>query len=102
MAKFGIAFLGFCTGVAVTAVFCTVLWYQQYPAETEVWTTSSDLVLEGKILVPSGVELVHDTWMPEGFARLKLYVNVGGADFDRFERHIDPRRQLTIPYWVSE
>lgn len=102
MKNFSIAILGFCTGVVVTAVACMMLWHQEIPAETEVWTTSSDLVLEGNILIPGGVDLVHDTWMPEGFARLKLYVNVEGADLEKFERRTEPKSQLRIPYWVVD
>lgn len=102
MAKFTIAILGFLSGAALTAALSTIVFLQLFPAETEVWTSSSDLSLDGDIRIPRGVELVHDAWMPEGFATLRLYVNVEGSALEKFERRTEQKRHLKIPYWVSE
>ena len=102
MGKFTIAVLGFFSGAALTAALSTMVFLHLFPAETEVWTTSSDLILDGNVRIPSGVELVHDAWMPEGFATLRLYVNVEGTALEKFERRTEQKRQLKIPYWVSE
>ena len=70
MTKLSIAVSGFVCGIVLATALCTLFWFHLFPAETEVWTTSTDLVLEDNILIPMGVELIHDTWMPEGFATL--------------------------------
>ena len=44
----------------------------------------------------------HDTWMPEGFATLRLYVNVEGNALEKFQQRTENKRQLKIPYWVAE
>lgn len=102
MNKLSVAILAFFCGVALTAGLCTFVWLQLFPSETEVWTASNNLTLDGNITIPSGIELVHDRWMPEGFATLRLYVNVEGDALDRFERRKEPKRQLKIPYWVTQ
>lgn len=102
MTKFTIGIGAFFCGAVLTGTLCATAWLQLFPAETEVWTTSADLTLDGDVAVPKGTELVLDTWMPEGFATLKLYVNVEGDALDKFERRTEAKRHLKIPHWVSE
>lgn len=102
MAKLLGLIASFVLGLIMTAGLGWWLWTQNNPSTTEVWTTADELHLDGGVVIPEGVELIQERWMPEGFVTLKLYVNVDGAALDRFERRTEPQRNLVIPTWVEQ
>ena len=73
-----------------------------YPGKTEVWTAKTDLRLDEGIVIPGGTEFVHHRWMPEGFATIKLYLNVEGQALDAFDRRVEPHYNVIIPYSLYE
>ena len=100
MNKVALAIASFLCGVAVTAGASLLVWLEVHPSTTEVWTTASEVSLDGGIVIPSGIDLVHHRWMPEGFATLKLYVNVEGDALENFNKCTQAKRNLVIPHWV--
>jgi hypothetical protein len=90
--------LGMVVGVAIT----TSGWWL-LNRRTRVMTTTSEVRLEGGIVLPKGTDLTFDTSMSEGFEVLKLYVNVNHPAFDRlFQARSEPHGFFIHPYWVSE
>ena len=102
MSKSNIIVAAFLCGAIVTGGIFSLILNQYFPSDTEVWTTSSDLMLDGSIVIPSGVDLIHDESMPEGFVSLKLYVNVEGRALEKFQRRTESKRLFKIPYWVHD
>ena len=68
----------FLLGIAASALAAYLVWQEYYPNSTEVWTASSELTLGNGATIPGGTEFIVDKYMPEGFVRLSLYVNVEG------------------------
>lgn len=89
--------LGLIIGVAVV-----VTTYYIKNKTTEVWTSTADLYGENGLLIPRGTEFIHHHWMSEGFATLRLYLNVEGSTLDTFTTKQEPKYNLVIPYSVTE
>jgi len=53
---------------------------------TEVWTSQVDLKNDKGLLIPQGTQFIHQRWMPEGFATLRLYLNIEGSTLDAFTK----------------
>ncbi len=75
-------------------------WYWQH-RNTEVWVATQPLRSDHGLLIPQRTELVHEAWMPEGFARLTLSINVEGEALALFDTRLEQRSFLVIPYWVT-
>ena len=88
-----------CLGVLI-GIAGTMTVYYLRNRTTEVWTAQSDLISDKGLMIPKGTELVHLRWMPEGFATLRLYLNVEGSTLDTFSVKQEPGFHLVIPYSV--
>jgi hypothetical protein len=101
MGKFIGLLIAFFIGAFVAAVGLYSYWKFQHPNETEVWVTNEPVQLANGAVLPIGTELTIEHWMPEAFVTLTLHVNVEGAALDKFDKRIEPKRNLTIPVWVE-
>jgi len=88
-------------GIVIGAVSVFLIMFG-YPGKTEVWTAKTALQLDEGIVIPDGTELIHHRWMPEGFATIKLFINVEGTALDAFDRRVEPHYNLIIPYSLFE
>ena len=72
--------------------------------DTLVFTTRERLVLDDDIVLPKGVQLIHDSSFSEGFESLCLFVNVQSSDVDKYfsSRTESGSAFLSIPYWLRE
>jgi len=78
----------------------TVVYTSKTPLVAEVWSGG---VVRGQISISEGVDLVHDHFMSEGFDTLHLSLNVEPSILDEcFNRTVDDRPNLEIPYWVRK
>jgi len=66
--------------------------------KTEIWVSNSDIRSSDGLQIPADTEFIHERWMPEGFATIKLYLNIEGAGLDAFESKIESKYNLVIPY----
>jgi hypothetical protein len=102
MAKTGIALAGFVVGLLVSAGAFVWVWIEFHPPTSEVWTSTTEIRLENGALIPAGSELIVDDYMPEGFVRIELAINVDGESLSRFDKRTEQARNLAIPYWVQQ
>ena len=93
--------MAFLIGAFVSGVGLYLLWKYQHPNETEVWVTNDPVQLANGAVLPVGTEFTIEHWMPEAFVTLTLHVNVEGSALDKFDRRMEPKRNLTIPVWVE-
>ena len=98
--KLSVGILSFLVGVIFGAVFLSGYWYWRH-SSTEVWVATHSLETDSGIVIPAGTELIFERWMPEGFAALKLGINVEGATLDNFQRHTEQASFLRIPYFID-
>jgi len=87
-------------GVVVGASGLAGYWYWQH-RNTEVWVAMEPLRSDHGLMIPPQTEFVHEAWMPEGFARLNLSINVEGETLALFETRQEQRSFLAIPYWIT-
>ena len=85
---------------AAVGVACTLYLVFGWPPETVVFTTN-ERIAAGEIEIPGGTELVLHRYMPEGFATLRLYLNVEGEAWSKFSTRAEPVFDLVIPYSVD-
>ena len=93
--------VSFLLGAAAGASGLAGYWYWKN-SSTEVWVVKRTLQAETGIVLPVGTELILERWMPEGFAALKLGINVEGEELEDFESRIEPIAFLRIPYFAEE
>ncbi len=98
--KLPLLMLSFLAGVLVGAGALGGYWLWQHRT-TEVWVTKHAMKSASGILVPKGTQLVLERWMPEGFAALKLGINVEGEALDQFDRRVEQKRFLRLPYFID-
>ena len=68
---------------------------------TTVFTARENIALAPGIVLPKGTELIHHSSMSEGFETLTLFLNVHTSELpNRFERRVENRAALVIPYWI--
>jgi hypothetical protein len=91
--------LTFIAGTLVGAAALSGYWYWLHRS-SEVWVATQTLQSADGMVVPAGTELVLETWMPEGFAALRLGINVEGETLDLFERRRESASFLRIPYFL--
>jgi hypothetical protein len=110
MKRFLMLFALFLTAYVLGAASMLAV-YSYRQRDTVVYTTKVPIIAEtrsvgplnAKILVPEGIDLVHDHFMSEGFDTLRLYLNVEPKVLDDcFDRRIDHRPGVVIPYWVKD
>jgi len=89
--------LGILIGVAGTLSI-----YYLKNQRTEVWTSQTELHDDNGLVIPRGTKFIHQRWMPEGFATLRLYLNIEGSTLDAFTKKQEPKYNLVIPYSVWE
>ena len=88
-------------GMVLGSIGTIGLWYLKHDS-TQVWTADVDLISDNGITIPQGTQLILDTWMPEGFARLKLYINIEGSTLGTFKKATESEFNLVIPYAAVE
>lgn len=98
--KLSIGFIGFLLGAVFGAAVSGGYWYWRH-SSSEVWVTTNTMTSDSGIVIPAGTELILESWMPEGFAALKLGINVEGDTLDDFQRRTDQAGFLRIPYFVD-
>ena len=98
--KLFVAISGFLVGSIFGAVLLSGYWYWQH-SSTVVWVATHSLEADSGIVIPEGTELILERWMPEGFAALKLGINVEGATLDNFQRRTEKAGFLRIPYFID-
>ncbi len=107
MGRIGLLLAGFAGGLALAAavgmwVIFPWVWGEAHNGTSEVWRAESKLTLENGVTIPAGTDLTLDEYMPEGFVRLKLSINVEGDALDRFEKRTEDYPYLTIPYGIEQ
>jgi hypothetical protein len=101
MVKLGLVFAGLVSGLLIAAGVFALVWTEFHPATTEVWVASNDIRLANGTMIPAGTEMTVDAYMPEGFVRLGLAINVEGGSLAGFDKITKNVRDLSIPYWVE-
>ncbi|MDJ0905622.1 MAG: hypothetical protein QNI96_06350 [Woeseiaceae bacterium] len=106
MGRISLLLMGFVGGLLLAAaigmwIVFPWVWGEAHSGTTEVWQAKRKLTLANGIAIPSGTEMTLDTYMPEGFVRLKLAINVEGEALDWFDKRTEKHPNLTIPYWVE-
>jgi len=102
MAKIAQILLSLLFGILLGAGVVGAAWYRWLSEPSELWTVSEPLTLENGSILPVGTDLILHRYMPEGFATLKLYVNVEGEELDSFKISADEPPQLVVPHWASK
>ena len=102
MAKLGLVLAGFVGGLLIAAGVVALVWIEFHPATTEVWAASGEVKLANGGVIPAGTEMTVDSFMPEGFVRLTLAINVDGEALAGFDKRTENVRNLSIPYWVEQ
>ena len=102
MAKIRLVLSGFVVGLLVAAAVSVWVWTEFHSTTSEVWTTSTEVKLENGATIPAGSELTVHRYMPEGFATLRLSVNVEGESTSKFETRLEDVSFLVIPYSVVQ
>lgn len=98
--KYTVGISSFLIGALFGAALLGGYWYWRH-SSTEVWIATHTLESDNGIVVPAGTELILERWMPEGFAALKLGINVEGVTLDNFQRRSEKASFLRIPYFVD-
>jgi hypothetical protein len=107
MGKFGLLLTGFVAGlllaaaIGMWAVFPWV-WGEAHSGTSEIWRTERQLTLGNGAAIPEGTEMTVAEYMPEGFVRLNLAINVEGESLDWFNKRTEKLPNLKIPYWVEQ
>jgi len=99
--KLGSFLLIFVSGVATGGGALAAYWYSTH-STTDVWVASEVMRSSDGIIIPPGTEFVFRRWMPEGYAALKLSVNVEASALEKFERRTEEKSFLRLPYWITE
>ncbi len=107
MGRIGLLLSGLLAGLLLAAaigmwVIFPWVWGKAHSGTSEVWRAEKPLVLENGIAIPAGTEMTVDEYMPEGFVRLKLAINVEGEALDWLERRTQNHPNFTVPYWVEQ
>ena len=107
MGKFGLLLAGFIAGLLLAAaigmwVIFPWVWGEAHSGTSEVWRTERPLTLANGTAIPAGTELTVGEFMPEGFVRLNLAINVEGESLDWFDKRTEKGPNLKIPYWVEQ
>ena len=107
MGRIGLLLTGFVAGLLLAAaigmwfIFPWV-WGEAHSATSEVWRAEKQLMLANGTAISAGTEMTVDAYMPEGFVRLNLAINVEGESLDLFNKRTESLPNLTIPYWVEQ
>ena len=107
MGRIGLLLAGFVAGLLLAAaigmwVLFPWVWGEAHSATSEVWRAEKQLTLANGTVIPIGSEMTVDRYMPEGFVRLSLAINVEGASLDWFNKRTENLPNLAIPYWVEQ
>ena len=107
MGRIGLLLTGFGAGLLLAAaigmwvVFPSV-WGAAHSETSEVWRTEKQITLANGTAIPAGTEMTVGKYMPEGFVRLNLAINVDGESLDWFNKRTEKLPNLQIPYWVEQ
>jgi len=107
MGRIGLLLTGFVAGLLLAGaigmwVLLPWVWGAAHSGTSEVWQAEKQLTFANGIAIPSGTEMTVEKYMPEGFVRLKLAINVEGDSLDWFNKRTENLPNLTIPYWVDQ
>ena len=107
MGRIGLLVTGFVAGLLLAAavgmwVIFPWMWGEAHNGTSEVWRAERQLTLANGTAIPSGTELTVDEYMPEGFVRINLAINVEGDSLDWFNKRTENVPNLVIPYWVEQ
>ena len=107
MGRIGFLLTGLVAGLllATAVVYWVVfpwVWGEAHGATSEVWRAEKQLTLANGATIPEGTEMTVDQYMPEGFVRLKLAINVEGESLESFSKRKERLSNLSIPYWVEQ
>ena len=107
MGRIGLLLTGFVAGLLLAGaigmwVLFPWVWGEAHSRTSEVWRAERQLTLANGTAIPSGTEMTVDEYMPEGFVRLKLAINVEGESLDWFNKRTESLPNLAIPYWVEQ
>lgn len=85
----------------VLGVAGTVGGYFYANRQTEVWTTTMELIGENGMKIPAGTDMFYDRSMSEGFHRAKIYINLTIPTTDqKIKKTISEHPFLVSPVWA--
>ena len=107
MGKIGLVLTGLVAGLllATAIVYWVVfpwVWSEAHSGTSEIWRAEKQLTLANGATIPEGTEMTVDQYMPEGFVRLNLAINVEGDSLKSFSKRTERFPNLSIPYWVEQ
>ncbi len=103
----GLLLTGFVAGLLLAAaigmwVIFPWVWAEAHSGTSNVWRAEKQVTLSNGTTIPAGTEMTVDAYMPEGFVRLKLAINVEGEALNSFNKRTENLPNLVIPYWVEQ
>jgi hypothetical protein len=88
-------------GGIILGIAGTVGVYFYANRQTEVWTTTAELVGKNGMKIPAGTPMFYDASMSEGFYRAKIYINLTVPTTDqKIKKSISKHPFFVSPIWA--